>query len=1321
MDRTFRLFLLVCMSVWLSQLGQSQVTFNLVPTKTNPVLNDTLSVSVRVNGFVDVGDFQQIFLWDPAVLELQQTITTNFQCSPLLDDFALPPNGCRASNFNFDCTPVSRLYVAWFNANNGQTLPNGSQLFRLRFKYISTTGAGASVGMSPTNIPFCSNPAGTANIALNNFAGQNIPWTFTPAVIGSPSCANFTYSTSLVGDPSRIQKDSTVCFNIDVCKFTEIQSQQFSISWNPAKFDFVSASVNPLDAVAPRTTLQQLQTSLGRLGFLWTAEDPPFHHTLPGTSSIYRVCLKVKIAGPSLDTIRFVNNPLDIDVSNRNGTSITPILSNVSYNILATAGSPPLDFTFVSTSACNGQSNGSIDITPTGGTPPYTFDWADVAGTNNPKDRSGLAARSYSLTVSDNSSPVKTVTKSITVASNPQIRVSQNVISDVSCFGGANGAIDINVSGGTPGYTYLWSAPGNETTQDIAGKGAGSYGITVTDARGCTSATIFSIGTPDQLVVSAGAVSNTPVGACTGSVSFNVTGGTPTYTAYNWTRNGTAFTAVPGPNSASNLCSGTYALEVVDAEGCKATAQSIVTETACNVSINEIEIENVVCFQQATGCIRAKLSVNPIPSTAKFRWYVQGSNVFVNETTVPELCGFSAGLYYFEYIDGGCIVRSPGIRITETQEIVITQPTITAESCDNTNGSIRLNVTGGTPGYVFEWKNAAGDIVGANKDLIGVKAGNYVLQIRDTKSCVKSASFTIETEPGPIALVLLSATAPSCANTATGSITVRVDCGRAPFEVTVGTQVVTSSDRNIVISGLGSGNLVVSVKDANTQTTTLNANVPVTLPLDITAAITNASDFGVANGAISVTVAGGTPIYTYEWNPSQGNLANITGLLAGNYRLTVTDSKGCKKDTLFMVTAGVLTLDSVNIKSPACATGSLDGSIRLRVKGGRPPYDYTWFPAANNVNELNSLAPGTYSYTVTDAAGAQISNTIVLASLSNLSATLAIQSNYNGFNVSGFFNSDGVAEVTAVNGFGTVNYNWVGSASNTNKATDLKRGPFSVVAEDAIGCKVILNGNMTSPLAIFARASVSNFKGFGVTCSNTCNGFVVIDSTTEVGGVKPFTYTLTELASGSTFTGRENRNLCAGTYRLVIKDKNNTTTIDTFRLRSPNPIIVNITTSEDDGSFNGSALANASGGIGVYNYAWSNGLRGQVIGSLRGGEIAMVTVTDENGCTVVDQKRIPRKGVQCLDVTTVLTPDGDAQNEVLYINCAEQYQSVDIQVFNRYSQMVFEQKGYNNLWAGTTDRGRELPDGPYFYVLKVKETSGAISVVKGAFQILRGN
>jgi hypothetical protein len=152
-------------------------------------------------------------------------------------------------------------------------------------------------------------------------------------------------------------------------------------------------------------------------------------------------------------------------------------------------------------------------------------------------------------------------------------------ITHLLCYGDTDGAVDVNVTGGTPssnGYTYLWS--NNEISEDISNLNAGSYTVTVTDSLFCESSKTFTVTQPDELEVTIVETSPFVLELST------VTGGTPSYT-YAWYESGNSVGTGTSYIVSSN---GTYSLEATDANNCTNTSNSITYNVASVVDGEEV-------------------------------------------------------------------------------------------------------------------------------------------------------------------------------------------------------------------------------------------------------------------------------------------------------------------------------------------------------------------------------------------------------------------------------------------------------------------------------------------------------------------------------------------------------------------------------------------------------------------------------------------------------------------------------------------------------------------------------------------------------------
>jgi hypothetical protein len=338
--------------------------------------------------------------------------------------------------------------------------------------------------------------------------------------------------------------------------------------------------------------------------------------------------------------------------------------------------------TVVTNVACFNGSNGAINLTPNGGTGSYTYNWLPSGPTT--EDRTGLVAGTYTVVVTDANACTGTITASVTQPTSPVSGTT--VVTNVACFGGSTGAINLTPNGGTGPYTYNWGS--GVTTEDRTGLAAATYTVVITDANACTGTITASVTQPTSPVSGTTVVTNV---ACfngsNGAINLTPNGGTGPYT-YNWLPSG------PTTEDRTGLVAGTYTVQVTDNNGCVGTVNATVTQPTSPVSGTTV-VTNVACFGGSNGAINLTPNGGTGPYT--YNWLPSGP-------TTEDRTGLVAGTYTVQVTDiNGC---------TATVNATVTQPTspvsgttvVTNVACFNgSNGAINLTPNGGTGPYTYNW------------------------------------------------------------------------------------------------------------------------------------------------------------------------------------------------------------------------------------------------------------------------------------------------------------------------------------------------------------------------------------------------------------------------------------------------------------------------------------------------------------------------------------------------------------------------------------------------------------------------------------------
>ncbi len=850
--------------------------------------------------------------------------------------------------------------------------------------------------------------------------------------------------------------------------------------------------------------------------------------------------------------------------------------------------------TVVTNVACNTGTNGAINLSPSGGTPGYTFSWGGGVTT---EDRTGLAAGTYSVTITDANACTRTVS-GITVTQPTAAVGGTTTVTNTTCNGGTNGVIDLTPTGGTPGYTYSWG--GGVTSQDRISLAAGTYSVTITDANGCTG-TVSGIAVTQPTAVSGTTVVTNVAcfGGNTGAINLTPTGGTGPYT-FNW---GGGVTT----EDRTSLAAGTYSVTITDANGCTGTVSPTVTQPTAAVSGTRV-VTNVSCFGGNNGAINLTPTGGVGPYT--FNW--------VGGATTEDRTGLTAGTYSVTITDANaCTGTVSGITVTQPTA-VSGSTVVTNIACNSgTTGAINLTPAGGTGPYTFSW---GGGIT--TEDRTNLSAGTYSVTITDANACTGTVSGITVTQPTALSMTASSQINLVCNGGATGAAAVNNANGGAGGYTYNWTPGNPTGDGTTSVTDLTAGTYTVTVTDLNGCTASQSFTVTQPPVLSMTASSqTNVACNGGSTGAAAVNNAsGGVGGYTYNWipgNPTGDGTTSVSGLTAGTYLVMVTDANGCIASQSFTVTQPpALSMTASSQTNVACNGGSTGAAAVNNANGGAGGYTYNWTPGTptgDGTTSITGLTAGTWTCTVTDANGCVASQSFTVTQPTAISFTAAAQTN-----VACFGNTTGSFTVNpAVGGAGSFNYDWAPgtpTGDGTTTVTGLAAGTYSVTATDANSCTATITFTITQPTAL----SVTAFSQTNVACNGGSNGAAAIN--TPTGGAPGYTYNWSPGTPTGDGTVSVN-GLTAGTWTCTVTDANGCVASQNFTVTQPTAISVTASAQTNvacNGGSNGAASINTpTGGTPGYTYNWAPGTpTGDGTTSVNGLTAGTwtVNVTDANGC-----------------------------------------------------------------------------------------------------------
>ncbi len=819
-----------------------------------------------------------------------------------------------------------------------------------------------------------------------------------------------------------------------------------------------------------------------------------------------------------------------------------------------------IDFNNIS---CNNNMDGYASVTAMDGLAPYSFTWSNSS--SNPFI-SNLDAGTFIVTVTDQQGCE--VIDSV-VITQPTELTTVTTSTDILCSGDISGSANTIVNGGSAPYQYNWS-PNGGTTSSISNLENTTHYVTITDNNGCTTIDSTEITQPEVLTATF-VLAEPDCNTSNGSVAAIPTGGTAPYT-YAWSN-------ADSDSIANDVTAGSYSLTITDNVGCTIE----LTQNLSNSDGPEINLltENVSCGNTNDGMSTVEVISGDSPYT--YLWNNNDNDSIANDLV--------AAIYTVTVTDANNCLTIQSDTIINSVELDIIS-TVNNISCNSINdGSISLSVSGGTPGYNYNWSPTQPDIA----NIQNLVVGTYDVTISDAGSCQSVESFNI-TKADPISLNA-SITNIECFNQQTGTVIVNATGGVSPY-----TYSWSNADMDNEINNLEAGSYTVTITD--NANCTFDSTILITNPSSIEANFAiNEANCNQSDGSISVTPSGGSgSTYTYEW--LSGITAGTTDSLvdnvpAGLYGISITDSLNCTQQ----FTAALSNLDgptiSLSIVDVTCI-GNANGSASVIASEGTPPYTYEWHNGVLVDSIVNQMA-GEITITTTDADGCITSlvdsidegaDVIIIPAIVDISC--------NG-------NNSGSITLAVSGGSEPYAFQWASSTNITETLNNLAAGTYYYTVSDAQGCSKNDSATVENITPVELTYNIDS-----IFCFNDLGNINI----TVSGGNTPYQYSWDNGSITESLLG-----VLAGSYSLTVTDANNCTIDTTITLVQPDEILISyITTNPTCNLDDGEITASATGGVGNYTYEWGGDATGQT-GELATGLFANVyelTVTDANNCAILD-------------------------------------------------------------------------------------------------------
>jgi hypothetical protein len=558
-----------------------------------------------------------------------------------------------------------------------------------------------------------------------------------------------------------------------------------------------------------------------------------------------------------------------------------------------------LNYNITVTGDCSNIGSGVLNLYVNSGTPPYTVEFVTPSYptqiiTTQPASLAGLASNVYQIRVNDSSLPTNNefyinipissgVCASVVSTQNTTCGLNNGSVTgtSTSLYSSTNYFLyDINDN-------FITSASTNISTVSFSELSAGTYYLGVVDLGGCSAySQTFIIQESENLNYGLYAVPNSSCGGTSiGKIIVTGQTGLAPY-SYLWS-NGQTGSTITG------LTAGVYSVAVTDAYGCTVSKDAEITNVS-QIGLGIFTSTQPTCLQ-SNGVINMTIT----GGTAPFYYSASTGDVLISYGRTFSVSGLSAGQYNFQVTDAGLCQMFAGTTLETPGGITSVTVQGQNSTCSSTNGSITINVVGGTSPYTYTLISPNGTQLNISNSQTtqifeNLGSGTYTVGISDNSGCstiqevtlLAQNKFTIST----------SVVGTSC-NQSNGSVTIySTSGGTLPLDYSIdGVQNVFDTNLSAVtFNNLTSGTHTVTVTDADGCVQSTNILVPSSQQLNYSLYSTSCGSGN--SGKITAFITSGEPPFTFNWSdniPTDPQQIQISGLTAGTYSLTVVDNNGC--------------------------------------------------------------------------------------------------------------------------------------------------------------------------------------------------------------------------------------------------------------------------------------------------------------------------------------------------------------------------------------------------------------------------------------------
>lgn len=584
-------------------------------------------------------------------------------------------------------------------------------------------------------------------------------------------------------------------------------------------------------------------------------------------------------------------------------------------------------------------------------------------------------------------------------------------IGNASCAND-QGSLSVTPIGGVAPYTIAIPALGQTQTEVYSYVFSmlqeGTYGITITDAAGCSVSLPGTIQQVQPLVANSSPATQTLncIGDTNGSVSATITsGGTGTlYYSLNSIEAGTIVTSSTSQTSPifNNLTKGNYSITISDDAGCSMTTSSVEILDPAELIVSLIRTRALTCTQDAQVLLSA---VGGTPTGGIYQWSTAINGPFTDmDSGDHQTFTVPAGNYAYYVRDGNGCTAILSNSIKETAIVPLTVSIDQSTAIINCNGentaSIRAKASGGLGNYSYTlYTDVAMTSVAAPMNTKGIfnqlTAGSYYVAVQ-SGDCQTTAGPIIIAEPTPLVISGVASNV-TCNGEENGSITITMSGGSPAYQYAISPQL-NKFDSNNTFTNLAPGVYKVIAQDAKGCFETLDFTISEPEVIAITATTENEICFGNEDGLITVAISGGTAPYSTSLDTNADSAYELgrftySDLAAGNHMIYVKDANGCIQNQTVEIRSGAnlnATVEAVYECSGVVPTNSI--AIAMEDTTVLPDLLYGLDTTDPNemvlTPEFTNLTPGQHTLTIAHANGCTRSFDFNVANFEPLSLEL---------------------------------------------------------------------------------------------------------------------------------------------------------------------------------------------------------------------------------------------------------------------------------------------------------------------------------------------